>query len=368
MPTSKLLALLAAISLLLPAVSSATQVSSSTYRCMHPQLYGRTDGWCLKLSDYSWDLIVNGSSVASISATGAMTFPSLTLTGDLTVTGNDITFGNTGTISNATNGTLTFGETSETATMEFTNNLITLASGTGAVYAFTDALTLNGGATLSSGATITQSANNVVTFTENSENFEATFASNLVTFDSTTAATFAFTPAVAFAATSTYGASGKIDTVTNSALVLSYNDVIRFCGLAGGAGAAGATTYIGPKPTADLYGSAGCDALTNDTEATADNVVSPLDFKAFGLRCGISAGGTDDTVTFQARDDAADITGLTCDVVLDGAAIKNCSVALTTPVAVAKGSALAVKISETASGGADDLDALDVECELFVTK
>jgi len=139
----------------------------------------------------------------------------------------------------------------------------------------------------------------------------------------------------------------------------------HFCGQ----GANGTTpTYIGPvlQSLADdmrtyVYGAAGCDGLDNTTEATAD---APLDriqaLEVHGMVCSVT-GGTDDVYTFQLRDDTADVTGVTCNVTLDGG-LQTCQVILDAPVTVATASALAVK---QVAATDDNCSACDTECFVY---
>lgn len=144
----------------------------------------------------------------------------------------------------------------------------------------------------------------------------------------------------------------------------------HFCGQ----GANGTTaTYIGPNlphrqddMSTYKFGGAGCDGLDNTTEATAD---APIEYagaiKVVGMACTITDGGTDDVYTFQARDDTADIAGVTCSITLDGAGTDTCSVILAAPVTVAAGSALAIKqVADTD----DNCSACDTECFLYFTR
>lgn len=141
-----------------------------------------------------------------------------------------------------------------------------------------------------------------------------------------------------------------------------------FCGQ----GANGTTaTYIGhvehtvgaDSSTYD-FGEAGCDGLDNTTETTADTPMSfGSPFKVMGMNCYHAAGGTDDVYTFQARSAAADITGLTCNVTLDGTD-NSCSVILDAPVTIAAGATMAVKQVAATN---DDMSAIDTECQIFYT-
>jgi len=139
---------------------------------------------------------------------------------------------------------------------------------------------------------------------------------------------------------------------------------IRFCGQASN----GATTnYVGPQVEDDMdtdltYGGAGCDGKDNTTEANADEVYSPgFDFKPVAMMCSVDDGGTDDTLTFQLRDDTADVTGMTCGIVLDGSGFDHCTVQDGTPATVAAASAIAISIAATD----DDCSGCDVECRVY---
>jgi hypothetical protein len=114
------------------------------------------------------------------------------------------------------------------------------------------------------------------------------------------------------------------------------------------------------------YGEAGCDGLDNTTETSGDDYIQgngALAISVVGMACGISAAGTDDTYTFQLRDDAADVTGVTCNVTLDGS-IQECTVLLDAPVVMAAGSLAAVK---NVASTDDNVSAADVECVVFYT-
>ena len=180
---------------------------------------------------------------------------------------NGTLMANGGSIDNETNNALTFSENSEDLTLTFGTNLATFASTTGATITFTPATTHTGIATfsdaltLSDGATFDQSANNVLTFAENSEDWELTFASNSVTMASTTGAVLTITPA-----TTITGALTQTGDAT----------------LNGGAGAL-------------AFGAASSSVTTTDNSATG------LDIGATGLTNMIRIVTTDDAeyVQFQ---------------------------------------------------------------------
>jgi hypothetical protein len=88
----------------------------------------------------------------------------------------------------------------------------------------TEPLVLTDSLTLSQGLVISQSANNVYKLFENSEDLLLTFASDLLTYSSTTGATLAFTPAAAFANTITSAAGAGALTFSNSAASVLLND------------------------------------------------------------------------------------------------------------------------------------------------
>jgi hypothetical protein len=149
--------------------------------------------------------------------------------------------------------------------------------------------------------------------------------------------------------------------------------VIRFCGN----GMNGATaTYMGPvlldDTEADLaFGGAGCDGLDNTTEGTADAPWhSSFAFKPVAMVCVgrcTGASAANDAVTYQLRDDTADVTGMACTASAWSGddAVAQCSVRDVTPATVAANSAIAVKISGTDDACTDAGD--DFECLLYVT-
>lgn len=149
---------------------------------------------------------------------------------------------------------------------------------------------------------------------------------------------------------------------------------IRFCGNGPNATTA---TYIGPitetsiinatageqDPVDTTFGSSFCDGQDNTTEATADAVWHPsFAYKPVAMVC-TSTCGTDDTMTLQLRDDAASVSGMTCNITLAGAAAQ-CSVVDATPETVAANSAIAVRVVNSTD---DNCSAGDVECRVFIT-
>jgi len=133
-------------------------------------------------------------------------------------------------IDNNTNNVLTLAENGEDLTLTFGTNTLTFDSSTGATYVFTPAvgitgiLTLSDALTLSNGATVDQSANNVLTFAENSEDWELTFASNSVTMASTTGALLTITPATTITGDLTLnGGAGALTFGTSGAILANDN-------------------------------------------------------------------------------------------------------------------------------------------------
>lgn len=165
--------------------------------------------------------------------------------------------------------------------------------------------------------------------------------------------------------TITLGATSGIGLASGPSITTTMMSPIRFCGQ----GPNGTTTsYVGPVPIgsngADYsVAAAGCDALDSTTEATADAVPFSFAYSVTGMICSITDGGTDDVLTFQARDDTANITGVTCNVTLDGSGTEVCSVDLA-GVSVAAGSTVAVSAVAATD---DDCSLCDIECYLFVT-
>jgi hypothetical protein len=140
---------------------------------------------------------------------------------------------------------------------------------------------------------------------------------------------------------------------------------IRFCGNAANGNTA---KYIGPILEADMgtdmtFGAAGCDGNDSNTETDVDDAPIPFAYKPVAMTCILAAGGTDDVVTIQMREDTSDVTGLTCNVTVDGAAAKQCTVRLPAPETVSAGSLVDVKTIATD----DDLSAVDMECRVYVT-
>lgn len=145
--------------------------------------------------------------------------------------------------------------------------------------------------------------------------------------------------------------------------------VVYFCGNGANATAAVYMPPVQNTIAADMttydFGEAGCDGLDSTTETSGDGLLNGNATRAaqiIGMSCGISAAGTDDTYTFTLRDDTADVTGVTCNVTLDGA-IQTCQIVLDAPVAVAAGSLWAVK---SVASDNDDVSSADVECHVYL--
>lgn len=149
--------------------------------------------------------------------------------------------------------------------------------------------------------------------------------------------------------------------------------VIRFCGNGHNAGTA---SFMGPvlldDTEADLaFGGAGCDALDNTTEATADAPWhSSFAFKPVAMVCVgrcTGASAASDAVTYQLRDDTANVAGMACTAAAwtGDDNVQQCVVRDASPATVAANSAIAVQISGTADACTDAGD--DFECLLYVT-
>lgn len=134
-------------------------------------------------------------------------------------------------------------------------------------------------------------------------------------------------------------------------------DHVIFCGQADENG----TIYLGPATTqfwgnntADwTAGSAGCDALDNATEATADDPLwTNVSYKIMGGVCYTDATlGAGESVIFTMRSAAADTTPQqTCTI---GVGESDCSITIATTTDVAANATVAMKAVE-ASNNADD--------------
>ncbi len=173
------------------------------------------------------------------------------------------------------------------------------------------------------------------------------------------------------------GASTLTGAVTATAsltspVVASTLTQIRFCG---NGSATGIADYMGPvlldDTEADLaFGGAGCDGLNNATEATADAPWhAGFAFTPVAMACvGMCTGATtaNDAITYQLRDDTANVTGVACTAAAwtADAQAKQCSVRIATAATVAANSAIAIKTIGTDDACADAGD--DFECILTV--
>ena len=153
----------------------------------------------------------------------------------------------------------------------------------------------------------------------------------------------------------------RANSVGAGELAGTYQNVI-FCG----ENAENGTTFFGPA-TAPLGGSwatpvnlasAGCDALDNTTEATADAPISTLATKVNGFRCVTDAVlGAGETIVFTLRTAAANAvttdgaqTTLTCTI---GEAATECRNVAGTTTNIVAGATLAMSVVET-SNNTDD--------------
>ncbi len=172
---------------------------------------------------------------------------------------------------------------------------------------------------------------------------------------------------------STFTAAATASTSITSPIVATALQVIRFCGN----GINGATaSYMGPvlldDTEADLvFGGAGCDALDNTTEGTADAPWhSSLSFVPVAMTCVgrcTGASAANDAITYQLRDDTANVAGVACTAAAwtGDDNVQQCSVRTASAATVAANSAIAVKMTGTDDACTDAGD--DFECLLYVT-
>lgn len=207
------------------------------------------------------------------------------------------------------------------------------------------------------GGTVSNATNGAITIGEASEDLICTFTPNVATYTSSSGVAEINYTSIAL----------------QSATVATHLATIRFCGN----GISGATpSYMGPvlldDTEADLvFGGAGCDALDNTTEATADApwhaafAFKPVAMVCVGVCTGASAAN--DAITYQLRDDAADVTGMACTATAWSGdnTPSQCTVRDPTPATVAANSAIAIKMSGTDDACTDAGD--DFECLLYVT-
>ncbi len=147
--------------------------------------------------------------------------------------------------------------------------------------------------------------------------------------------------------------------------VAAMHDSIILCGELGGVSDAfyagpGAPNFFGAHTVLTRAG-AGCDALGDTTEATADAPISLLfpEFRVHGFYCEISADPTA-AVVLTARSTAADLSGsFTCTIPAAGTS-QSCWTTNTTISTVAAAATIAIQSLST-----QDLSAEDVWCRLF---
>jgi hypothetical protein len=141
----------------------------------------------------------------------------------------------------------------------------------------------------------------------------------------------------------------------------AFSSQLGFCGQ----GVNADDNFLGPGTAIGeelVMGNTACDANDSTTETTADDIPNGIvaGHAVVGMICQMTDTGTDDTVTFQLRDDAASVTGVACTVTLDGSGTESCRVAANGTIAA--GSAMAV--SQIRSDN-DDLSASDALCVVF---
>lgn len=369
--------------------------------------YGRDDGW-YENSSHDTHLMVSGSSVYSISSTGAVG-PSGDLTlssgaGALTFSGSSasvvlpdnsatsLLMGSTGQLGLMTfdtaNGTETVvinGTTTQDAfhvnvgDAQFDEDVsvssdVSIAGGAGAltlsdsassmVVPDNDATAMLFGSTGQLGLMTLDTVDGTETVVINGTTSTDAFHVNVgdAQFDEDVAVTGGVSSATLTASTS-----------LESPIVASALQVIRFCGN----GINGATaSYMGPVLLDDTeadtaFGGAGCDALDNTTEATADAPWhSSFAFKPVAMVCVgrcTGASAANDAITYQLRDDTADVAGMACTATAwtGDDNVQQCSVRDATPATVAANSAIAIKMSGTDDACTDASD--DFECLLYVS-
>jgi hypothetical protein len=124
-------------------------------------------------------------------------------------------------------------------------------------------------------------------------------------------------------------------------------------------------TFFGPAvfPYLGLFsnyeiGSAGCNALDSETEATADNfIISMPAFKVSGFYCIMSTDPNND-VTFTLRSAEANTTPtISCTVT---GSVKYCSTTTGSTTDIAAGATIAIQADYS-----EDLDAEDAWCKLY---
>lgn len=264
------------------------------------------------------------------------------------------------------------GDKSVTIYHDDTNAVIDTSSGT---ISFADPISTGANAlTLENSETVSNGTNGTITFGRNDA---GTVTINSKDNDATAALTVAPGGAAAMSIGTTSTTSTTIlsdDTgdaeevhVVNSvgpADVAGLYERLIFCGQADENG----TIYLGPA-TAPFGGdgsasyaisSAGCDALDNATEGTADAPISALATKIHGMRCataGTLGGG--ETLAFTLRTatgDAATTDGaattITCSL---AAGETECRTNAGTTTNIAAGATLAVKAVQVSNNADDDL-------------
>lgn len=307
---------------------------------------GGRDGWLIDTAQGDLLQMRAGVVVGRVSSAGVYTpTAGITLSGDLTLENGE-------TIKNDNNGEIEFGDTVEDTAWSWGTNSLIYSSDTGVVEidfgALATTLTFTNDGSLSTGVA------NTFTWLENGEDWVQTFNTNAIDHGTTTGVT--------------HHDWGDIGVKTTN--LIGYLDSAYFCG-----NAANATTSVFMPPlqeqaadmTTFVYGAAGCDGLDNTTEGSGDAVLNgngALAINVFGIHCGISAAGTDDTYTWQLRDDGSDVTGITCNVTLDGS-IQTCEKLLDVPVVMAAGSLMAIQ-SEADSN--DDVSSADTECVIYYSQ
>lgn len=149
--------------------------------------------------------------------------------------------------------------------------------------------------------------------------------------------------------------TGGFDAVLSTDLILCGQQPNNTTGYAGPA-----LGWIDGTGTDSSIGGTACDALDSGTEATADAAIGFANnsFKVYGMLCEVSSSGSNG-VAISARSGAAALsTALACSIATSAT---SCAAVLSSPVTIAAGATVAIKIVNT-----EDLSAQDAWCRWFI--
>ena len=137
-------------------------------------------------------------------------------------------------------------------------------------------------------------------------------------------------------------------------------ETVTFCG----DGPNATTNYVGPNVGANLFASAGCAALDDTTEATADQVYWPYAVRAMTAHCGINDVAAA-TVVFTLRSATANVDASdTCTTATgDASGYLDCYFQDLSPSTIAAGATIAVSVTSTGN-----FSTADVWCVLQVSR